>query len=103
MPILQNLSAQLAGETGVQSVRVWLYPSPITYTQTGAMPGGEVNANQAHFVVHEGFTGPDGAGTSRGRGRIDTGTQTAMQAFRATTLEDLIRATFLPSGPPDEQ
>ena len=99
MAVTQNLSRSLAGiGPGVVSVVAYLYPAPVQYTQTGAMPAGEVGPGAAQFVVFEGFTGKSGNGTSVGRGRIDTGAQTAMGYYNATSLDVLLIQVFGTTG-----
>lgn len=104
MPSTVNLNVSNPGiNPAVQSVRAWLFPGPpFEYPQPPAAvptPQAEVAADQAHFVIYEGFDRKNAAGNSLGRGSIDTGAQTAMQAFRATTVEQLLINAFPAPGP----
>lgn len=99
MPQVLNLSRSYVGvNPAVLSVRYWLFPGPpFDYPQPPAAvptPEVEVAADQAHFVIFEGFDRRNAGGNTLGRGSIDTGAQTAMQAYGATTLEELLAGAF---------
>lgn len=105
-----NLTQSYPGlDATVQSVRVWLFASPWQYPQSATvpmpapLPQPEVTASQAHFVIYEGFTtrtNQQTVATSKGRGSIDTGpVDSALDRFKATTLEELLVAAFPAPGP----
>jgi hypothetical protein len=99
-----NLAASNAGiNAAIQSLKVWLFPGPpFEYPAAPAavtLPQAEVAADQAHFVIYEGFAARNAGGGSVGRGSIDTGpSETAMQRFNSSTVEDLLIAAFPPPG-----
>ena len=107
MPQDINLNVSNPGiDPNIQSVRVWLFPGPgFAYPPAGTdmpspLPQVEVSASQAHFLIYEGFDGKSARGTSLGRGSIDTGDETVMAAFQATTVEELLINAF-PAPLPD--
>lgn len=88
MPQGFNINPPIAGlNIDVRSVLIWFWPSFDTRSV-------EVAINQSHYVEFEAYPQNSQNGIPIGRGHIDCGVQSAMDAYQSSTVQELMTKVF---------
>ena len=88
MPTVFNINPPIDGiNIDIRSVRCLFWASFLDRSV-------EVAVDQSHYIQFEGFAQNNANGSSLGSGSVDTGTQTAMDMYRASSVQALMTAAF---------